>query len=228
MTVPFAHSSKNGHQLLTDILLQIPACTALSGLSGNLGDVFVESIPDTVDLRPVQRRTAQLIHDLDEWRETYPHLCTPTSGPTFVTMDMSKLLTEDPAKSAIPALMLPDTFVALTTSTYKATRLILTLFQNKITPIMMATPSSLTHSDKSPVPDAIATSTQYAREIIDLTLFLESRRPVGMDFMRSIFPLVVVASLGPGKTEQDIAKEMLIRWGTSRGVGGLCGAWKSP
>ncbi|KAF2732488.1 hypothetical protein EJ04DRAFT_565947 [Polyplosphaeria fusca] len=228
MTVPFSVSAKNGHQTLTDIILQIPSCTALCGLTGNLGDIFVQQIPDAIDLRHAQRRTAELIQELEDWGNQYPHLCTRSDGPMFVSMDMSIPSAEDPGS---PSLVLPDTFVALTAATYKATRLILTLLQNKISPNVLTTPISLTHSDSStnsPSPDAIASATLDAQSILDITLFLETNRPVGMDFMRSIFPLVLVASLGPGVKEQQAAKKMLTRWGTSRGVGGLCGAWKHP
>lgn len=43
--------------------------------------------------------------------------------------------------------------------------------------------------------------------------------------MRSVFPLVVVASVGPRIEEESVARDMLDRWGQKKGMAGLCKAW---
>lgn len=130
-------------------------------------------------------------------------------------------------KTQLPALVLPDTFVALTAATYKATDIILTLVLHKTTPktaIASVLNPETTVLNPSGL-DFIARATRHADDIISISNYLESTHPVGFDFLRSVFPLVVVAILGPSVQQQEIASQTLDRWGEKRGLSGLCGAW---
>ncbi|KAF2117031.1 hypothetical protein BDV96DRAFT_644466 [Lophiotrema nucula] len=232
MTLPFVLSPKNAHQLLNDVVLQIPACIALSGLKGSLGDVFTRDIAPGTDLGPVRERTAQLIQNLDDWADKYPHLCEAKPGTQVVALDMGIYKSPtSPQTPASPSLMLPGTFIALIAASYNATRLILTLLQQKISSFDLdPTPTTAVPHPMTPIqsPNLGATlkAVKFSQTILAIASYLESTHPVGFDFMRSVFPLVCVAALGPRPEDQNVAKEMLVRWGTSRGVGGLCGAWR--
>jgi hypothetical protein len=224
MTIPFIIQPRNAHQYLADILLAIPGCISLTGMTGSMSRFFSTPIPSRVDLRPVQERTSQLLQDLTQWADENPHLTCVSAGPMIVTSDLGRAVNGAVlTNSGSPTLtmVLPDTFVALTAATYEAVRLILTLLQHKIFP----RPAKSSQSPVDPLPSLIASATTYARSILEIVTFLESTHPVGFDFMRSVFPLVVVAILGPEAEEQNSALDMMERWGESRGVGGLCGVW---
>jgi hypothetical protein len=125
--------------------------------------------------------------------------------------------------------MLPDTFVAFTSGTYKAIHLILTLIIHKLTPktsiASVLNPTSAPSLDIIPEIDLIARATRHAKDILDISTFIESTHPVGFDFLRSVFPLSIIAILGPRMREQKLARQMLTRWGEKRGLPGLCGSW---
>jgi hypothetical protein len=233
MTIPFIIQPRNAHQYLVDILLAIPGCISLTGMTGSMSRFFSTPIPSRVDLQPVQQRTAQLLHDLAQWADENPHLTCVSAGPMIVTPELGRAVNGavmTSSGSLTSTVILPDTFIALTAATYEAVRLILTLLQHKISPRPAKSPSVAVDQNTpphSPLPLLIASATTYARSILEIVTFLESTHPVGFDFMRSVFPLVVVAILGPEAEEQNSALDMMERWGESRGVGGLCGAWIS-
>lgn len=135
----------------------------------------------------------------------------------------------DQSAPPVKSMVLPDSFTALTAATYEATRLILSLLLNKVKPPPAeppATPSIVKSEfpDDSP-PSLVDIATMSAKSILNITSFLESTHPVGFDFMRSVFPLVVVGILGPQMEQQKFAQQMLERWGKMRGMKGLCTAW---
>jgi hypothetical protein len=231
MTIPFIIQPRNAHQYLADIVLAIPGCISLTGMTGSMGTFFSTPIPPRVDLRPVRERTAQLLKEVTEWASAHPHLTSISAGPMVVTLDLAREVGGAVQTSSIaptPTTVVGDTFVAFTAATYEAVRLILTLLQHKVSP-RRAKDSSVPADPNMPpylsLPSLIASAKTYARSILEIVTFLESTHPVGFDFMRSVFPLVVVAILGPEAEEQNSALEMMERWGESRGVGGLCGAW---
>lgn len=226
MTVPFIIQPRNAHQDLADILLVIPGCIGLTGMTGSMSRFFSTPIPSRVDLQPVKERTAQLLQDLAEWASANPQLTSVFAGSKTARETSGAVLTN--YELTTPTVVLADTFVALTAATYEAVRLILTLLQHKISARAAEAPPLHTHPTTppySPLSSLIASATNYARSILETVTFLESTHPVGFDFMRSVFPLVVVAILGPEAEEQNSALKTLERWGESRGVGGLCGAW---
>ncbi|KAF1997330.1 hypothetical protein P154DRAFT_441415 [Amniculicola lignicola CBS 123094] len=229
MTIPFAGLPKNAHQYLADILLAIPACIALSGLKGSLGEAFSTPISYNIDLAAVQRRTWELLQEVDDWAKKFPHLTKTSNGPTIVDREMGIGISGAvPLTPDSTSLILPEAFVALTASTYYAIRLILNLLAHKISPRPLISPISPSNANEMRSQSSfelISIATECSRNVLDIAGFLESTHPVGFDFMRSVFPLVVVAVLGPQAHEQKIAQEMLRRWGESRGIGGLCGAW---
>ncbi|KAF2269638.1 hypothetical protein CC78DRAFT_612010 [Lojkania enalia] len=226
MTIPFSTYPKNAHQHLADILLKIPACIALSGINGSLGGVFAQPIPRGTDLTLIGIRSTQLLRDLDDWAEKHPHLCASIPVAQNLNWDMRHSVRDpNPATPTSPASVLPDSLVALTAATYNALRLILTLLHNKVS-LPIPSTHKLTNTQVDPsIPNAIATATSYSKAILEIVTCLELVHPIGFDFMRSVFPLVVVAVLGPRIEEQEVAREMLVRWGKNRGLGGLCDKW---
>lgn len=232
MTIPFIIQSRNAHQYLADILLAIPGCIGLCGMGGSMSSFFSRPLPPRLDLRPVRERTAQLLRDLTEWADKHPHLTSVSPGPLVVTLDMAKEVSgsalTNPDGSPSSTVVLPETFVALTAATYEAVRLILTLLLHKISPQpdkFPPAPADPNTPPQFPTDSLISSAATSARSILEIAMFLESTQSVGFDFMRSVFPLVVVGILGPQAEEQKSAMKMMERWGESRGVGGLCGAW---
>ncbi|KAF2713421.1 hypothetical protein K504DRAFT_450120 [Pleomassaria siparia CBS 279.74] len=231
MTVPFIIQSRNAHQYLADILLMIPGCIGLLGMGGSMNSFFSRPIPPHADLGPIRKRTTELMREVSKWAEESPHLTSVSHMPLVVTYDMAKQINGAVVMSSgsnLPTVVLPETFVALTAATYHAVRLILILLQIKIFPGATKSPSTPfgPHTPpQSPVSSSMSEAVESAKIVLDIALFLENTHPVGFDFMRSIFPLVVVAILGPGDEEKATAVAMMERWGESKGVGGLCGAW---
>ncbi|KAF2472315.1 uncharacterized protein BDR25DRAFT_283707 [Lindgomyces ingoldianus] len=223
LTLPFIVHPKNAHHCLTDILLAIPACIGLCGRSGSLADFFSRPIPHSADLQPTRQRTKQLLRDIDDWAERYPHLCYADPIAQIVNADMSTsiLATNSSNAPKSPSLMLPDTFTALTAATFYATRLTLILLRDKISSPPVSPNIARIRTETVGIADAIS----HSISILQVAAFIESTHPVGFDFMRSVFPLVVVGLLGPQEHEQNLARNMLVRWGERRGVGGLCGSW---
>jgi hypothetical protein len=118
--------------------------------------------------------------------------------------------------------MLPDTFVALTAGVYKATHLILTLLLHKISPESSYDIYGLSSNHTSSL---LARAKIEAEDIVEISEYVDSTHPIGFDFMRSVFPLVVVAIVGPTKEEQAKARRLLERWRVVRSIGGICSAW---
>jgi hypothetical protein len=126
--------------------------------------------------------------------------------------------------------MLPDTFVAMTTAAFKAARLILTLLLHKVSENREdSSPISVPDDDSSTSLPSNATlltnAASYAKDILEITTYMEATHPLGFNFLRCMFALTVVAILGPVEEDQRHAREMLARWGAQRGVGGLSGSW---
>lgn len=228
MTLPFSIQPKNAHQYLADILLQIPDCIGLCELNCSLSGFFARTIPPSIDLKPVHDRANDLLLQLEEWAERHPHLCTTQPTSQVTTVDMATHVDVQNPSHQTPALVLPDIFVALTTATYKATYIILTLLLHKICPktsISSVLNPDSTSNANDPASDFIIRATKHAGDILDIGDYIESTHPVGFDFLRSVFPLVIVVILGPQPKDQKLARQMLERWGDQRGLGGICGAW---
>jgi hypothetical protein len=233
MTMPFEFGTKNAHQILADILLLIPGCISLCKLKGgSMRTFFATPIPPTVDLRPVEQRTRELLQRVKDWASRFPNLTQASNGKTVVYADVQSLAING-ARSPTPDkthVILPDSFIALTAATYEAIRLILSLLLDKvsvgscITPTVSVTsPASASFSSyTSPLMEnAVASS----KAVLNISSYMEMTHPVGFDFMRSVFPLVVVATIGPQLEEQRRGEKMLERWGNKRGMSGLCAAW---
>ncbi|KAF2638645.1 hypothetical protein P280DRAFT_404355 [Massarina eburnea CBS 473.64] len=231
MTIPFENASRNAHHQLADILLQIPPCISQCGIEpGSMRKFFAEPIPPGIDLRPVEQCTRELLQDIENWALRFPSLTYTGSGEQIVAATDTELDVNGckPANSDRSYIILPDSFVALTASTYEAIRVILYLLLDKvsvdwsISPAFSGTsPASSLSYTSSLVDNAIIAS----QAVLKNSSYMESTHPVGFDFMRSVFPVVVVATLAPRLHEQQEAEEMLNRWGRSRGMAGLCAAW---
>ena len=223
MTLPFVNMSRNAHHGLSDVMLQIPGCIGLCGVPGSLRKFFATIIPAGTDLQPCRERTHQLIEELKRWAETYPYLAT--LAPTITNADATP---GDPTALSIqkakprpnPAMQPPDSFIALTVATYEAVRLTLLLILHKI-----AVEDTAPASSSTPAETLYDAATASANALLQTTSCLESTKSVGFDFIRTVTPLVVVAILGPRPEQRAQARSTLKRWGDSRGLGGLVGAW---
>jgi hypothetical protein len=227
MTLPFVNMSRNAHHGLSDVMLQVPGCIGLCGVKGSLRKFFATPIPPGTDLQPCRERTNQLIEELTRWTEAYPYLATlaPNSTSADATPGDTSALSIQKAKPHPKTAMLPpDSFIALTVATYEAVRLTLLLLLHKITVEDTALSNSSTPA--SPPADALYdAATASANALLQTTSRLESTKSVGFDFIRTVTPLVVVAILGPRPEQLGEARSTLKRWGDSRGLGGLVGAW---
>jgi hypothetical protein len=229
-TLPFLITPKSAHMLLTDILLSIPECIRLSGVEGTLRGFFSKSIPSGTDLEPVREGAKRLLHQLNQFAERHPHLCTTVPTTQITTEDWTTPIDTSTPPPSFPAIVLPDTFVAMTTAAFKAAHLILTLLLHKVSPDSEgSTPISVSDDASAASPPATATlltnAASHAKDILDITSYMEKTHPIGFSFLRCVFPLTVVAILGPLEEDQRTAREMLDRWGAQRGLGGLSGQW---
>lgn len=226
MRLPFLIQPRNAHMYLADIILETPDCIALSGMDGNLNYFFSNPIPNKTNLEPLKTRTNELLTRLDQWATNYSHFLRGYTAYQFTTLDMGTPVEEPPTPES-PNLILPDTFVALTAATFKAIGIILKLLLHKIlqteidrTPGADGEAQTLTQMS-----DLMEESGKHAQNILEIGEFFESTHPVGFDFLRSVFPVVIVALLGTSEKQRTIARTTLDRWGAKRGLGGLCGAW---
>jgi len=230
MTLPFLITPKSAQMQLADVLLAIPACINLCGVEGTLSEFFSSSIPSKTDLDPVRERTTQLLRKLDVWEERYPHLCSTAPISQITTEDMKTPIDESTPRPDFPAVVLPGTFVATTTAAFKAARLILTLLLHKISENgEEGSPVSVQDDDSATSLPSNATllmnAASYTKDILEITAYMEATHPMGFNFLRCVFPLTIVAILGPVEEDQRHARQMLDRWGAYRGVGGLSGSW---
>lgn len=234
MTLPFVNMPRNAHHDLADIMLMIPECQSLTGITGSLRTFHSSPFPPGIDLEPCRRRAKELIADLDIWAATYPYLAKPAYGLHAVEANMASLSVNGvkPAFEGSKNVVLPDSFIALTIATYESVHLTLTLLLHKLNtqdPILQGTsPYSSPASVGSPPQSNSALfdeAVQSAHVIMKTTEHLEGTKTVGFDFIRSVTPVVVVAILGPTQELMHTALAMLKRWGEKRGMGGLVGAW---
>jgi hypothetical protein len=191
---------------------------------------FSRPIPSTVDTKPVERRTLHLLQELDSWAIRCPHLTVlPTApGHHIVSRDMETLVASGASAVAPNAstIILTDSFVALNAANYEVIRLILTLLLMKVSPTAAVSPTmSYPPSPESIAPSLFDVATASSQAILKITSYMESKHPIGFDFIRSVFPLVVVGILGPRQEEKTSAQDMLDRWAKTRGMAGLCAAW---
>ncbi|KAF2870393.1 hypothetical protein BDV95DRAFT_496472 [Massariosphaeria phaeospora] len=227
MELPFQTQARNAHMCLVDILLVIPDRMRECELEGKMSSSFSKPIPPHVDLVSVRERTLQLLSDVDAWAKRYPHLTSTPNGPQYVTEDMGTILDDIGLPQNPSVIMLSEGFIALTAATYEAIRLILSMLLYKITssPSSPADSTDSHQSTRSRLPSFVANSITFSKSVLDISAYIESTHPVGFDFMRSVFPLVVVAILGPLEEEQKAASRMLKRWGEMNGMKGLTAAW---
>ncbi|KAF2744764.1 hypothetical protein M011DRAFT_479524 [Sporormia fimetaria CBS 119925] len=228
MTIPFILTPKTAHMHLTDILLAIPGCIRLTGTERTLSGFFVNPLPLNVDLDPVRLRTLHLLGDLDRWAKRHPHLCTTMPARvTCTTEDMTTPIDTSTPESPSSAVKIPNTFVAMATTAYKAAHLILTLLLEKVSPTIAVDSEDASPESPSPSASLLEQATEDAKDILKLSIYMESTHPVGFIFLRCVFPLVVVCILGPSREDRKAAREILDRWGAERGLGGLAGSWVS-
>jgi hypothetical protein len=228
MTVPFEEQSSNAHQHLADILFLIPNHISILNMGGSMSmrAFFATPIPPTANTQPVENYTRDLLQDIDNWALRYPHLTVLPSTTTkhILSASMDRVVTEEdratwPVGSTI---VLPASFIALTAATYEATRLILLMLLIKVS---NPSPSPASITTWPEANSLFETATTCSKHILKIAAHMEKNHPVGFDFIRTVFPLVVVGILGPRSEEKEIAEAMLDRWGKMQGMAGLCSAW---
>lgn len=239
MTVPWINQSKSAHQEVADILLLVPETIATMGIEpGSLRRFFEQPLPFTANVEPVAARLQEWFFTLHEWSQKYPYLTKAPDGDIVITADMTNVAVGLGATTD-GELTLPDSFVAFTAASYQALRLILLLLLRKILPRMAHSPLSMrspAYASSSPTssptffpsdePSIVQAAVEAAHNVLTIAKYQETTHQIGgFDVLRTVFPLVIVGSLGPGQREKDRAVDMLSRWGRQRGISGLCAAW---
>jgi hypothetical protein len=226
MTVPFEEQSSNAHQHLADILFLIPNHISILNMGGSMRTFFATPIPPHANVHPVETYTRDLLQDIDNWALRYPHLTVlpTTTSKHILTASMDRILTEKDRETwpAGSTIVIPASFVALTAATYEATRLILLMLLIKVSNLLPSPASSTTWPETD---NLFGTATRCSKHILTIAAHMEKNHPVGFDFIRTVFPLVVVGILGPRTEEREVAEAMLDRWGKMKGMAGLCSAW---
>ena len=70
-----------------------------------------------------------------------------------------------------------------------------------------------------------ASAAASASLVLRISRALEATHPAGFDFLRSVWPLVVVATLGPGAGMSADAQRLIRRWGETRMLAGIGKIW---
>jgi hypothetical protein len=225
LTLPFTVQPKNVHQQLGDVILAIPPCISLCNIQGPLSEFFAREIPANTDLRAARVRTAQLLDMLHDWAKKHPEFCELGSQAVSPTDSTTSPLDVTPSISSStptsPQNQIPLTYTALSASTYHAVHLTLTLLQHKVSPENNRRKTTSEALSDTVMEDALG----HANSVLQISAHLEHHCPLGFDFMRCVFPLVVVLSIAPREKERRAANEVLARWGAKRGVAGICGPW---
>lgn len=135
ITIPYTQTPKNAHMCLIDILFAIPHCIRLVSRATHLKSFFAQPLPSDTDLGSITARTIQLLHGLDDWAEKNPHLCTTIPTSRVTTEDMHTPLStiaSSQQQNKQMAILLPDTFIAFASGTFKATYMLLSLLLLKL------------------------------------------------------------------------------------------------
>ncbi|RMZ68356.1 hypothetical protein GMOD_00009972 [Pyrenophora seminiperda CCB06] len=231
MTIPFIDAAPDPHQSLANVELMLPHCMALLQIPGTLRAVFEAPIPPSLDVRPCADLALKLLRQLDEWAATYPHLTRFSNKSRETTPTATTTTTTAPGSSAPKAHKSQtqkkktkqkiDTSTALIASNYASDRLILTSLLYKLHTQSTMSPDLY---DSTPTTHYLDEAMQCGMDIMKAMAAIEAAQGPGLDFLRSIIPLVSVAFTAPSAELRGSAMVMMGRW-VGR-VGGLATLFK--
>ncbi|USP79611.1 hypothetical protein yc1106_06885 [Curvularia clavata] len=208
LTIPFLDMPKDPHQVLADIQLMIPHCTACLGIEGSLRIIFETIIPPDVDVTPGRELACRLIADLDNWAKENADLIKPSnnSGDTS-TPDSSS----QPAKGSSPRAPTNRASGSFIRSTYMANGLILNMLMYKIQTESKAPIESYEKSSA----DYASIAQGYSQAIIQFATEMEKAHTPGFHILRCIPLVLIVAYCAPTMDLRNVAKTIIFGW-TSR------------
>jgi hypothetical protein len=205
-TVPFDGRGKTLLHQLVDIMLVIPGFLAHAGLVGPIDRNILKLSKLENPPAGMEQKCRQLVEQLESWWKTYqstPPELTPeklfkkTSGPTSLEYEEV-----DAVAQYSPTLFLHrDTATAFTASLYNATCLIIhTILRVLAIASERSTPRNDPSGDsKYYLRQAIA----HSNSILYTSSHYQEKKPVGMVFIRSTFPLKIVELLGPPEQREQ-------------------------
>lgn len=206
--MPFEHHQKRPFDKLTDILLQIPGIYLLRN-SMRL-DREYNGKPLEPSRQAVEDKAAHMI----SWLARFWEECGDTINYGY---DYSRFLEstgfQADAKNWIVEEIMPayfqDTFAATSIALYDAG----TIIANAL-----AWESASSKSDTNQQRIVI-----HCESVLSTVAYHESKGPRSGGTLAMIFPLKIVCRVTPSDHQRQRASNALHKWGSSRGVGGICG-----
>lgn len=209
LTIPFGGNGKTLLHQLVDIILFIPLSLLQAGQMGPM-DGTVRKIA-TSDTLPVglERNYRLLEEQLGKWWEAYKSTGPEESEVLFTMTGLeSKEYKRVPGVQYSPTIFLQrDSVTAFTVSLYNATSLIVhtILHALPIAAERLGQPASHPGNTNYHLQQAII----HSNSILDISSRQQEKKPNGIDFMRTMFPLKIVQTLSP--PEQSLKALDLIR-----------------
>ncbi|KAH8696237.1 hypothetical protein BGW36DRAFT_380493 [Talaromyces proteolyticus] len=216
-TIPFCNSPIPHSRVIFDIMLEISSCLNIHGTCGSLM-AAIEMIPDSPFRVGIEEKASQLLNDLDKWWTKFVNL-NSTSTEDFTPLS---IVTHDAWDDKSHGLLLhpfifQDGFTASTVTLYCSACIIVMKIM-EVCDIIGPTTTALTGNSKGHIISLCDT-------IFTIASFMERYPYCGLDFVRWVFPLVVVTNLSPSKPQRLQAKDMMKRWNTTLGISGICNVW---
>ena len=195
-TIPFGENGKTLLHQLVDIIMFIPLCLAQVGHMGPM-DRTVMKLAKCDSLPPgLEQNYRRLQGQLESWWEAYEATPPEESEMLFTMTDSNpKKYEKVPGVEYSPTLFLQqDSVTTFTVSLYNCTSLIVhtVLHALSIASERLGYPSTPGNS-KYHLKQAII----HSNSILEISNQQQEKKPNGMDFMRTMFPLRIVEMLSP-------------------------------
>ncbi|KAE9379506.1 hypothetical protein N431DRAFT_327075 [Stipitochalara longipes BDJ] len=193
-TIPFGDNGKTLLHQLVDIIMSVPLYLAQAGHVGPM-DRTVMKLAKSDTLPPgLEQNYRRLQGQLESWWEAF-ETTPPEESEILFTMTESKKYEKVPGVDYSPTLFLQqDSVTAFTVSLYNSTSLIV----HTVLHALSIASERLGHtvppgSSKYHLKQAII----HSNSILEISIQYQEKKPNGMDFMRTMFPLRIVEMLSP-------------------------------
>ena len=195
-TIPFGENGKTLLHQLVDIIMFIPLCLAQVGHMGPM-DRTVMKLAECDTLPPGLEQNYRLLQrQLESWWEAYEATPPEDSEMLFTMIDSNpKRYQKVPGVEYSPTLFLEqDSVTGFTISLYNCTSLIV----HTVLQALSISSERLGHtSDSANSKYHLKQAIIHSNSILEISNQQQKKKPNGMDFMRTMFPLRIVEMLSP-------------------------------
>jgi hypothetical protein len=208
-TIPFGEQGKSLLHQLVDIILFIPLFLVQVGYFGPMdGTVRKIATSDTLPIG-LERNYGRLEVQLEKWWEAYKSSDPEESEMLFtMTGPEPQEYKKVPGVQYSPTLFLQrDSVTAFTVSLYNATSLIVHTILHALSIVSERLGQRSPHPGKANY--HLKQAIIHSNSILDISSHQQEKKPNGMDFMRTMFPLRIVYLFSP--PEQSTKAHNLIK-----------------